>query len=85
MTNRKVGDTVPTVEFKTLGENGIETLNSKVLFEGQKVLLVGVMGAFTPVCTTQHLPDFIPFASQLKENGIVDSINCVARSQPIST
>jgi peroxiredoxin len=78
----KVGDIVPIVEFKTMGSNGIESLSSKALFEGQRVLLVGVMGAFTPVCTKQHLPDFIPFASELKKNGIVDQIMCISVADP---
>ena len=82
MSNVKVGDAIPTVDFKTMGDNGIETLNSKALFGGQRVLLVGVMGAFTPVCTKQHLPDFIPFASELKKNGIVDKIMCISVADP---
>ncbi|MFT4928627.1 MAG: peroxiredoxin [Phenylobacterium sp.] len=82
MSNIKTGDTVPSVEFKTIGESGIETLTSASLFEGCKVLLIGVMGAFTPVCSKKHLPDFIPFASELKKNGIVDKLMCISVADP---
>lgn len=82
MSKVKVGDKVPTAEFKSLGEDGIETLQSAALFVDSKVLLVGVMGAFTPVCSKKHLPDFIPFASELKKNGIVDQVLCISVADP---
>lgn len=82
MSNIKVGDCVPQAKFKTLGPNGIDTLDSKVLFEGKKILLVGVVGAFTPICAEQHLPDFIPFAKELKKNAVVDETVCVCVVDP---
>jgi len=50
---------------------------SKDYFKGKKVVLLGVPGAFTPVCSTQHVPSFMKMADQLKQKG-VKSIACVS-------
>ena len=44
---------------------------------GKKVVLVGVPGAFTPTCSTKHLPGFIEKADEIKSKG-VDTIACVS-------
>jgi len=44
---------------------------------GKKIIIFGVPGAFTPLCSAQHLPGYIDYADQLKAKG-VDEIWCVA-------
>jgi peroxiredoxin len=52
-------------------------LTGEQLFKGKKVVLFGVPGAFTPVCSLKHVPSFIEKAEDLKNDG-VDTIACVS-------
>ena len=58
---------------KTDGTN----LDGNQLFKGKKVVLFGVPGAFTPVCSMKHVPSFLEKAEDLKSEG-VDTIACVS-------
>ena len=52
-------------------------MSTKDLFEGKKVSLFSVPGAFTPTCSAQHLPGFVDNADAIKAKG-VDTIACMA-------
>ncbi|RED54242.1 peroxiredoxin family protein [Aestuariispira insulae] len=82
MSNLKVGDPVPSGAFKFIGPEGVETVTTETLFSGRNVLLIGVVGAFTPVCTQKHLPDFMPYQSELRELGLTDEVVCVSAVDP---
>ena len=56
-------------------------VSSQQLFGGKKVLLIGVPGAFAPVCTTKHLPGFLDHASDIKQKG-VDDVCVMAVNDP---
>jgi len=73
----KVGDRMPEGKFKTMTENGPKDLNTSDLFNGKKVVLFSVPGAFTPTCDAKHLPGFLSQAEALKAKGI-DTIACMA-------
>jgi peroxiredoxin len=73
----QVGETVPKGSFTVMGANGPEPLTSSALFDGKKVVLFSVPGAFTPTCSAKHLPGFLQNAAALKAKG-VDSIACIA-------
>ena len=51
-------------------------VTAKDVFKGKKVVLLGVPGAFTPVCTNKHLPSFAENLAAFKEHK-VDAIACV--------
>lgn len=40
------------------------------MFDGKKVILFAIPGAWTSTCTDQHLPSFAAKADQLKAKGI---------------
>jgi glutaredoxin/glutathione-dependent peroxiredoxin len=73
-----VGDKVPDVEVRTLGDDGMPkpVQTGEVLGSG-KVVLFAVPGAFTPTCSMQHLPGFIAHAKDIKAKG-VDLIACIS-------
>ena len=73
----KVGDKVPSVKLMHMGEGGPAPVTTDDLFKGKKVVVFGVPGAFTPTCSTKHLPGFIQHADELKAKG-VDAIVCTA-------
>jgi len=52
-------------------------MSTKELFDGKKVALFSVPGAFTPTCSAQHLPGFVDNADAIKAKG-VDTIACMA-------
>ena len=54
----QTGDRIPEVVLKRI-RNGVESVDTPTLFEGRKVLLFAVPGAFTPTCSEKHLPGFI--------------------------
>lgn len=75
------GDSLPDATFRVVGPNGIETLSTKDVFGGKKVVLFAVPGAFTPTCHLKHLPGFVSQADAFKAKG-VDDVVCVAVNDP---
>ena len=73
----KVGDSVPSATFNTMGESGPQPKTTDDIFKGKKVAIFAVPGAFTPTCSNAHLPSFINNAAALNAKG-VDTIACVA-------
>ncbi len=62
-------------------ENGCPTnpqaLDVAELVKGKKIVLFGVPGAFTPLCSAQHLPGYVELADQIKAAG-ADEIWCMS-------
>ncbi len=77
----KIGDQIPAITLKKLGEAGIEDIDIADYIRGKKVVIFGVPGAFTPACAQRHLPGYVNKAAQLKAEG-VDEIICVAVNDP---
>jgi peroxiredoxin len=73
----KVGDKIPAVDLQHMTDSGIETINSKELFSGKKVVLFALPGAFTPTCSASHLPGYVVGADDLFAKGI-DLIVCLS-------
>jgi peroxiredoxin len=67
----KVGDRLPAGSFRVKNSEGtIDQHSVDALFKGQKVILIGVPGAFTTTCHYAHIPQFIANAATFKDNGI---------------
>jgi len=73
----QVGDKIPAAKVKTIGPDGQQDATTDELFAGKKVVLFAVPGAFTPLCSSQHLPGFISKADEIKAKG-VDAIYCLS-------
>jgi peroxiredoxin len=73
----KIGDKIPDVTMKMMGEKGPQDISTSDLFAGKKVVLFAVPGAFTPTCSAAHLPGFVVNADKIKAKG-VDAIVCVS-------
>ena len=80
-----VGDRLPTgqltecVEFDATTGCPANPQSHNIAEEtrGKKIIIFGVPGAFTPLCSAQHLPGYIEYADQLKAKG-ADEIWCMA-------
>jgi peroxiredoxin len=73
----KVGDTIASATFMTIGPDGPRPITTDEIFTGKTVALFAVPGAFTPTCSVKHLPGFKSKAAELKAKG-VDTIACVS-------
>jgi len=73
----QVGDKLPAGSLKVMGAEGPEEKTISELFDGKKVVMLAVPGAFTPGCSMTHLPGFVVNADKIKAKG-VDSIICLA-------
>ena len=70
MMSIQVGDRIPSVLVKKTSENGIQDLDIAGLFEGKKVVMFGLPGAFTPVCSAVHLPGYVKLLPEFKKMGV---------------
>jgi len=75
------GDSLPDATFRAVGPDGIDSMSTKDVFGGKKVVLFAVPGAFTPTCHLKHLPGFVENAAKFKEKG-ADEVICVAVNDP---
>ncbi|MBE8190205.1 MAG: glutathione peroxidase [Candidatus Thioglobus sp.] len=77
MLNDKTGEKVPSVSFQIQVNNKWKTLESNSIFAGKSVIVFSLPGAYTPTCSSSHLPRFNELAPVFKANGI-DEIVCVS-------
>ena len=71
------GQKIPNVTFPTRQGDAWVNLSTEQLFAGKTVVVFALPGAFTPTCSSTHLPRYNELAGVLKENG-VDDIICLA-------
>lgn len=75
------GDRVPPVTLARLVGGEVQTVSLQAVLARRRVVTVGVPGAFTPICTREHIPGFIATAPKLKAAGY-DLILCIAPNDP---
>lgn len=71
------GQKVPNVSFPARQGDAWVTLTTDELFNNKKVVVFSLPGAFTPTCSSTHLPRYNELAGEFKKLG-VDSIICVS-------
>lgn len=77
MIESREGQPVPQVRFRTrVGADWVEQ-SSDDIFAGKKVAVFSLPGAFTPTCSSSHVPRFNQLAGRFKALG-VDEIICVS-------
>jgi len=76
LPNRE-GQRVPSVTFRTRENGDWKDVTSDEIFNGRTVVVFALPGAFTPTCSSTHLPRYNELASVFKENG-VDEIVCLS-------
>ena len=77
MLPNKEGQKVPNVTFRTRQNNEWVDVTTDELFAGKTVVVFSLPGAFTPTCSSSHLPGYNELAPVFRENG-VDSIICLS-------
>ena len=71
------GKPVPRVTFKARPNDQWRDVTTDELFKGKTVVVFALPGAFTPTCSSAHLPRYNELAPVFRENG-VDDIVCIA-------
>lgn len=79
----QVGDKLPSGELLMVGDDGPVPVDIGTRFDGRKVVLFAVPGAFTGTCTEAHMPSFVRTAEAFREKG-VDEIICVSVNDPLA-
>tara|TARA_B100000965_G_scaffold315977_1_gene276271 strand:+ start:678 stop:1163 length:486 start_codon:yes stop_codon:yes gene_type:complete len=77
----KISERLPSSEFFYLDANGVQKISTNSLFANQKVIIVGVPGAFTKVCSAKHLPGFIKNYEKILKKGVT-KIVCISVNDP---
>jgi glutaredoxin-like protein len=75
------GTKVPQVAFRIRRDNDWATVTTDEIFKGKTVVVFSLPGAFTPTCSSTHLPRYNELAPAFKANG-VDAIVCVSVNDP---
>ena len=74
MLSNREGQRVPNVTFRTRRNNEWISINTDELFNGKTVIVFSLPGAFTPTCSSTHLPGYNELAKVFFENGVNDII-----------
>ena len=77
MSQSKEGQNVPKVVFRTRTESDWKSVSSDEIFKGKTVVVFSLPGAFTPTCSSTHLPRYNELAPAFFANG-VDAVVCVS-------
>ena len=78
----KEGEKLPSGELFYLDENKVvKKIKINSLFKNQKVIMFGLPGAYTSVCSTKHLPGFVNNFEEAKKKGITKII-CISVNDP---
>jgi glutaredoxin/glutathione-dependent peroxiredoxin len=68
----QIGEQLPRISFIVMGPEGPAVQSAEQIFKGKKIVLLGVAGAFTPICDKNHLPGFLSNLGAFKGRGIDD-------------
>ena len=71
------GQRVPEVTFRTREDDQWKNVTTADLFAKKKVVVFALPGAFTPTCSSSHVPRFQELAATFRARGI-DSIVCIS-------
>ena len=71
----QIGAKIPHATLNIL-KDGVQAVTTEELFEGKKVVLFAVPGAFTPTCSAKHLPGYAEKFGEFEKRGI--EVACLA-------
>jgi len=77
MFANREGQRIPDVSFRTRRDNEWRDVTSREVFAGRTVVVFSLPGAFTPTCSSAHVPRFNELAPVFRRNG-VDEIVCIS-------
>jgi len=79
--NIKEKDQIPNSEVFFMEKSELIKKNTQELLQNKKVIIFGLPGAYTSVCSSKHLPGYVNLFQQYKDKGI-DHIICISVNDP---
>jgi glutaredoxin-like protein len=77
MFENREGQTVPQVIFRTRRDHEWVDVSSDEIFKGKTVIAFALPGAFTPTCSSTHVPRYNQLTPVFKQHGI-DEVVCIS-------
>ncbi|MDC0407834.1 glutathione peroxidase [Candidatus Thioglobus sp.] len=77
MLKDNTGSKIPSINFKIQKNHQWINLSTEEIFNNKTVVVFALPGAYTPTCSSSHLPRYNELAPVLKANG-VDEVVCVS-------
>jgi glutathione-dependent peroxiredoxin len=83
MTERRSreGSVIPNAKLSELRDGTVRHLNSREIFANRRVVLFALPGAFTPTCSTAHVPGYMSRLQDFRDAGI-DDVVCLSVNDP---
>ena len=76
MDNRE-GHRIPELSFRTREHGAWASVSTQEIFSGKTVVVFGLPGAFTPTCSSAHVPRYNELQPVFAQHG-VDEVVCVS-------
>ncbi len=77
MLENKEGQKIPSTTFHTRQGDDWVDISTDDIFSGKTVIVFSLPGAFTPTCSSSHVPRYNQLEKTFQENG-VDEIICMS-------
>jgi peroxiredoxin/glutaredoxin len=77
----KEGERVPAAQLAEMRDSKAVSIEAELLFRGRRVILFALPGAFTPTCSTAHVPGYVALLKEFKDAGI-DDVVCLSVNDP---
>jgi glutaredoxin-like protein len=75
------GQKIPSLTLKTREADGWKDVTTDEVFAGKKVVVFALPGAFTPTCSSSHVPRYQELAPAFRARG-VDAVVCISVNDP---
>ena len=79
--NINENDNLPNSEIFVIEDGVPVKKNIEDLFKNKKIVIFGLPGAYTSLCSSKHLPGYVNMSAKYKEKGI-DQIICISVNDP---
>jgi len=77
MFENREGQAVPQVTFRVRRDHEWVNVGSDEIFKGKTVVVFALPGAFTPTCSSTHVPRYDKLTPAFKQHG-VDEVVCIS-------
>ena len=81
MIGNRTGQRVPQVTFHTRRDHEWIDVTTDEIFRGKTVVVFALPGAFTPTCSSTHVPRYNQLAPVFRQHG-VDEVVCISVNDP---